>query len=153
MGLRVIDSALRHEMAAVAEQAGCELLDVQFAGSSLRLVVDRPEGVTLSDCEAVSRQVSALLDTVDFGPSRYVLEVSSPGLDRPLYGPRDYRRFTGRLARVTWRGPQGKRSVVGRLEEFSPDGGGRVTVSEERTRERHVIAIEDIEAARLEIEV
>ena len=74
--------------------------------------------MTLADCEHVSRQVSALLDVLDFGTGRYVLEVSSPGLDRQLYKPRDYDRFAGRLARVTFQDPETgkKKTVVARLQ-------------------------------------
>ena len=82
-------------MAAVAARSGCELLEIETRDRLLRLVVDRPEGVTIDDCQAVGRQISALLDVEDFGDSRYTLEVSSPGLDRKLYGPRDYERFQG----------------------------------------------------------
>src|SRR4051795_4542952 len=75
------------EIEAVAQAAGCELVHAELKGGVLRLFVDKPEGVTLADCEHVSRQVSALLDVLDFGPGRYVLEVSSPGLDRQLFKP------------------------------------------------------------------
>ena len=70
------------EIEQVAQAAGCELVHAELKGGVLRLFVDRPEGVTLADCQLVSRQVSALLDVLDFGTGRYVLEVSSPGLDR-----------------------------------------------------------------------
>ncbi|HVT57422.1 MAG TPA: hypothetical protein VHR45_03395 [Thermoanaerobaculia bacterium] len=80
------------------------------------------EGVSLADCERVARQVSALLDVLDFGAGRYLLEVSSPGLDRPLYRPRDYHRFLGRRARVTFEEPgaHSKKTVSGRLAELHP---------------------------------
>lgn len=151
---REIDSGLRRELASVAEQAGCELLDATFKGRILRLVLDRAEGVTLGDCETVSKQVSALLDTIDFGPGKYVLEVSSPGLDRKLYGPRDYQRFSGRTVRVTWRPPgEAKRTLVGRLEGFRSDCGGRVTIVDPTTKQCHRIGLDEIEVARLEIEL
>src|SRR5689334_21983574 len=88
---------------SVASSAGCDLLHAEIKGGVMRLILDRPEGgVTLTDCEHVSKQVSHLLDVLDFGSGRYVLEVSSPGLDRQLYRPADYERFAGRLARVTF---------------------------------------------------
>src|SRR3954468_1088259 len=94
------------ELEAVAQAVGCELVHAELKGGVLRLFVDRPEGVTLAECEQVSRQVSALLDVLDFGAGRYVLEVSSPGLDRQLYRPPDYERFAGHLARVTYEDPE-----------------------------------------------
>src|SRR5262249_59688792 len=126
--------------------AGCELVQVEFKGGVLRLVLDREAapgsdggegdgapGVSLEDCALVSRQASALLDVVDFGPARYTLEVSSPGLDRPLYRPEDYARFSGRLARVTVEAPGvKKRTVIGRLSGFDPADGGKVTVTDEK---------------------
>ncbi|HRU10899.1 MAG TPA: ribosome maturation factor RimP, partial [Thermoanaerobaculia bacterium] len=114
-----IDAELVAELESLAAASGCELVHCEFKGGVLRLFIDRPDGVTLEDCEHVSRQASALLDVADFGSSRYTLEVSSPGLDRQLYRPRDYQRFAGRRVRVTYR-PEAaearKRTVVGRLE-------------------------------------
>src|SRR4028119_2256248 len=95
-----------------AEGAGGERVHAEVKGGALRLFLDKPEGITLSDCEHVSKQVSAYLDVVDFGKSRYVLEVSSPGLDRQLYKARDYERFVGRKGRGTLDDPEtGKRET------------------------------------------
>ena len=135
------DVAAEAEFSAIAHDVGCELLHVEFKGGSLRVFLDRPEadgGVTIDDCQAVSRQISALLDVHDFGKKRYTLEVSSPGLDRELYNPRDYHRFTGHLVRVTFfeegdDGRRGKRTIVGRLEGLatataeSANGNGEVS--------------------------
>ena len=73
----------------------------------LRVQIDRPgsaataeESVSVEDCARVSRDLSAMLDVEDLLPVAYTLEVSSPGLDRPLRGPHDYRRFTGRHAKI-----------------------------------------------------
>lgn len=152
----VVDDDLERELAAVAASAGCELVHAEFRGGILRLFIDRPEGVTHADCELVSKQVSALLDVLDFGTGRYVLEVSSPGLDRQLYRARDYQRFVGRKVRVTWFGSEGKRTVVGRLEAFEPAGGGTAKVAEEghggAGGATHEIPLSDIAQARLEVE-
>jgi ribosome maturation factor RimP len=150
-----IDERLHEELSAIAEGAGCELAHVEFKGSLLRLVLDRTDGaVSVDDCALVSRQVSALLDVVDFGPGRYTLEVSSPGLDRPLWRPADYSRFTGRLARVTFTTAEGaKKTVVGRLAGYDEhaDGGAKVTlqVGEELLE----LPLARIVRARLEIEL
>ena len=151
---------LQPELAAIAESAGCELVHVEIKGGILRLFLDKPEGVTLADCEHVSKLASAWLDVVDFGQSRYVLEVSSPGLDRPLYRARDYPRFVGRKVRVTMDDPATgrKKTVIGRLESFdlaegAPEGDARVVVVAEPKGERHEVSLRDIRQARLEIEL
>lgn len=152
---------IEHEIAEIVEASGCELVHAEFGGGVLRLFIDRPErpgGVDLGDCETVSKQVSALLDVVDFGSGRYTLEVSSPGLDRRLYDLRDYRRFAGSLARVTFREPESgkKRTVVGRLGELrEPDGPGgpEVAIDLVERNETLVLPLEAVEVARLEIEL
>jgi len=117
---------IRPEIESIARASGCELWHAELKGGTLRLFLDKPEeGVTLSDCEYVSKLVSAYLDVVDFGKSRYVLEVSSPGLDRQLYRPDHFERFVGHKARVTLEDPVTgrRRTVVGRLEAFErPEG-------------------------------
>jgi ribosome maturation factor RimP len=86
-----------------------EVLLVEVSGSTLRLFIDHPEGVTLALCERVSGQLNEYRD-------RYSLEVSSPGLDRPLTKPQHYSRFLGRHARVRLRDARdGHRSVTGEL--------------------------------------
>jgi ribosome maturation factor RimP len=148
------------EIEAVAQAAGCELVHAELKGGVLRLFVDKPEGVTLADCEHVSRQVSALLDVLDFGPGRYVLEVSSPGLDRQLYKPRDYERFTGRLARVTYEDPETgkKRTDVARLQGLhraagEPEEKARVLLEDGSTGEVRELPLSNVKLARLEIEL
>jgi ribosome maturation factor RimP len=83
------------------EQLGFELFDLRFfqagARSILRITIDSPEGVTIGDCERVSNELSIFLDAENFSPDRqYNLEISSPGIDRPLKTERDYRRIIGR---------------------------------------------------------
>lgn len=105
---------VRNAAVRVAESYGLEIFDVQFRreayGMVLRVQIDRPgraataeECVSVADCSHVSRDLSALLDVEDFVPVAYVLEVSSPGLDRPLRGKGDYERFSGRRAKVVMR--------------------------------------------------
>lgn len=149
-----IDPSVEAELAAVAAAAGCELVHLERKGATLRLVLDKPEGVNLSDCEAVSRQASALLDAYDFGTGRYTLEVSSPGLDRPLYRPDDFERFLGRLARVSFRPAEtgARRTVIGRLTSFNRESG-EVELVETTTRQSVLVPLAAIEAARLEIEL
>ncbi len=158
-----ISPELARELAAIAAGQGCELARVEFKGGVLRLILDRLEGgVNLADCEAVSKQASALLDVTEFGDRRYTLEVSSPGLDRELYGPRDYQRFQGRAVRVTFLEPEGgaKRTVTGRLSAFrpgeGPEGdapGGVIEVVPVEGRDTLEIPLDRIKLARLEIEL
>jgi ribosome maturation factor RimP len=98
-----MDEGLEREVEARIESLGYELVELEHAGSKarpiLRIRIDKPgsdNGVTLDDCAQVSRELEAFLDqTPDLG-ERYVLEVSSPGVERPLVKRRDFERFTGR---------------------------------------------------------
>jgi ribosome maturation factor RimP len=98
----------------IAAAHGLEIFDVQFrreaSGMVLRVRIDRPgpaataeECVSVADCVDVSRDLSAILDVEDIVPTAYTLEVSSPGLDRPLRHADDYRRFAGRRAKIVLR--------------------------------------------------
>ncbi len=123
-GMMYHDAAVSEELdrkfAGIAESVGCELVHAEFKGKVLKLTIDRPQGVTHRDCELVSKQVSALLDVEDFGSGRYLLEVSSPGLDRRLYRSSDYERFLGKKVRVTTIDPESgrKATVVGTLAGY-----------------------------------
>jgi len=105
----------------VTADRGFELVDVELkraaGGQLLRLYVDRPgSGIGLEDLQSVSEEVSAILDAEDPIAGRYTLEVSSPGLDRPLRGEPDYRRFVGRLAKLASYEPvEGRRHWTGRI--------------------------------------
>ncbi|MDH5511786.1 MAG: ribosome maturation factor RimP, partial [Gammaproteobacteria bacterium] len=92
-------SELRQLLEPGVSAMGFELVDVEVAGShhnpTLRVYIDSPRGVNVDDCASVSRQLSALLDVEDPLPGHYTLEVSSPGLDRPLVKPEDFRRYIG----------------------------------------------------------
>jgi len=92
-----------------------------FNESELRVRIDRPEGVTLADCERVSKSLSALLDQADPFPTRYELEVSSPGAERPLRNLEEYRRFIGRRANVRYRLGDSEQVAEGRLTAVSDD--------------------------------
>jgi ribosome maturation factor RimP len=97
---RIRDAAER-----AARTAGVEVVDVEWKIGKqrfLRVYIDKPEGVSHSDCQAVSEQLGVLLDVEDLVPGpRYILEVSSPGLDRKLTRAADFERFVGRLARIS----------------------------------------------------
>lgn len=103
------NAEIDHEVEARVEALGFELVDIRWGGSarrpSLRVRIDRPgstpgHGVTVDDCAQVSRALEPWLDEREDLPERYVLEVSSPGVDRPLLRDRDYRRFRGERVAV-----------------------------------------------------
>lgn len=154
MSQTALDANLEAEFAAVAAGEGCELVHVDYRQGRLRVFLDRPQGVTLDDCQTVSKQLSALLDVSDFGNDRYLLEVSSPGLDRELYGPRDYERFRGHQVRVTYFAgePKAKRTIVGRLEDFQAEAG-EISVREQPAGVLVTIPLHDLKKARLEPEL
>ena len=96
---------IREEAERITQRYGLEVFDLTFSregrGWVLRLTIDNPVGyVSIKDCELVSRELERWLDTEDPIPHRYYLEVSSPGLDRPLREEKDYVRFVGSVAKV-----------------------------------------------------
>lgn len=130
-----------------------ELVDVEFRrearGWVLRLYLDKGGGVTLEDCREVSDQVSDLLDVEGLIDHPYHLEVSSPGLDRPLKTPEDYVRFAGRLARIQTAAPiGGQRRFHGRVEGYRE--GSVILHAQGSTL---LIPFEAIVKARLEVEL
>jgi ribosome maturation factor RimP len=110
------------EAQLAASEPDVEVLLAEAAGDTLRLYIDHPDGVSLALCERVTQQLAAVRE-------RYALEVSSPGLERPLTKPEHFRRFVGRRARVRTRGAhEGRRSFTGELLGATDDG---VTVAAE----------------------
>ena len=145
----------------VARSYNLEIFDVQFrresAGWVLRIFVDVPwdsstaadASPTIEDCEHVSRDVSAILDVEETIDHRYTLEVSSPGLDRPLRSPTDYRRFTGRLVKIVVSEPvDGQKHFEGRLAGLEQNS----VVIETRPGKRQLIPLPLVTRARLEVE-
>ena len=159
-----MNADLVQQVRAVAERVagsyGLEIFDVQFrreaAGMVLRVQIDRPgpaapaeESVSVEDCARVSRDLSAVLDVEDVVPMAYTLEVSSPGLDRPLKRAADYERFAGRRAKLVMReAVDGQTYFKGRL------GGvdGRHVIIDTDQGRRHLVPIEIITRANLEVE-
>jgi ribosome maturation factor RimP len=118
--MAVADSTLRALLQPVVEALGCELwgIELQTGGKRklLRIYIDREEGIGVEDCERVSRQSSSVLDVEDVINGEYVLEVSSPGMDRPLYELSQYERYTGEDISLKLRFPyDGRRNFKGRL--------------------------------------
>lgn len=119
-GMREQISGLDELIRPSVEAMGYELVGVEFlspgSGGTLRIYIDGATGITVDDCERVSRQVSSLLDVEDPIPGAYTLEVSSPGLDRPLFTPEHFQRFAGETVKIRLEIPmEGRRKLKGRL--------------------------------------
>jgi len=115
---------IREAAERAARAAGVEVVDVEWKIGKqrfLRVYIDKPEGISHRDCEAVSEQLGVLLDVEDLIPGpRYILEVSSPGLDRKLTKASDFERFAGRLARISTAQPvENSTFFEGRLAGYS----------------------------------
>jgi ribosome maturation factor RimP len=136
---------IREIAARVAASYGLLIDDVSMrrvgGQNVLRVTLDRPgpaataeESVSIADCANVSHELGTILDVEDLLPASYTLEVSSPGLDRPLRQPDDYRRFAGRLAKIVTREPINRQTAfAGRLRGvegdevlFEAEGGKQV---------------------------
>jgi ribosome maturation factor RimP len=174
-----VSTQLIDRIRAIAERVagsyGLEIFDVQFrresSGWMLRIFLDLPYdehapvsprlngsapaeevGVTIEDCANVSRDVSAILDVEETIDHRFTLEVSSPGLDRPLRGPRDYRRFAGRLAKiVVAEAVDNQKHFAGRLIGPAENVQDAVVI-ETTPGKRHVIPFSLIRRAHLDVE-
>ena len=133
--MAVMAEALEQEIERRVEALGYELVELERAGSKgrpiLRVRIDRPggaargEGVTVDDCARVSRSLEEWLDTDETVSDRYLLEVSSPGIERPLVRARDFERFIGRevAIKTSQKLPNGSKRVEGELIGFDTAAG------------------------------
>ncbi len=144
------DSPLTLLTRGVVEPMGFELVGVEFfqrggSGATLRVYIDHERGITLDDCTAVSHQLSGVLDVEDPLPGQYDLEVSSPGLDRPLVFPEHFSRFARSRVRIRLIDKiDGRRKLEGVLSGFA-DGNVKLR-AEERDWD---IPMASVESARL----
>jgi len=136
------------------EEEGMELVDIEYKMGKgrgiLRLYIDKPEGVKIDDCERVSKKIDPILERSDIIGGHYFLEVSSPGLDRPLKKEKDFKRFIGRLIKVKTFSPiDNQKRFVGTLKDYKEEV---VTI---KTKEEKLIQIpmKNIVKANLEIEI
>ena len=160
MGAETVVDKVRTIAERVAGGYGLEIFDVQFRreapGMVLRVQIDRPgpasreaDSVSVGDCANVSRDLSAIFDVEDVVPTAYTLEVSSPGLDRPLRGLDDYRRFTGRLAKIVMREKvDGQGFFKGKIAGVE----GRDVLIDGDDRRTHRVPLDVITRANLEVE-
>jgi len=133
----------------LVEDLGYELVGIEHHSNPKNPVVvvyiDRPEGIAIEDCERVSREVAALLDVEDPIPGHYNLEVSSPGVDRPLFNVEQFARFVGEKAAVSLFAPQqGRRKFKGEI--LAAEGE---TVTMDQDGAEVVLEMENIAKARL----
>ena len=120
-------------LAPIVDSKGFELVDVEYVKEGgtwyLRGYIDKPGGITVNDCETVSREFSEKLDEKDFIEDSYIMEISSPGLDRPLKKEKDYQRSLGRLIEVrTYRPIDKRKEFCGILKAYDAD---TVTIEED----------------------
>lgn len=138
----------------VALSNGLEIVEIELKGGGksrmLRVFIDKPSGVTHEDCVSFSREVGTILDVEDVMPGgSYVLEVSSPGLDRKLVRPADFERFIGSQVKISTRQPvDGNRHFEGRLESFTE---GRLTLDLRRPSKK--AALDANASKKLEVEL
>jgi ribosome maturation factor RimP len=158
---------IREAAERVARTEGLEVWDIEWKVGKdrfLRVFIDKPEGVSHADCQAVSEQLSVILDIEDLVPGpRYTLEISSPGLDRKLLKAADYERFVGRLAKIWTNEPvaagEGARPsnyLEGRLAGYA-DGKVRIELEKSSkkdgdTKELIELSFENIRKANLVVE-
>ncbi|MFP3874061.1 MAG: ribosome maturation factor RimP [Thiohalophilus sp.] len=131
--------ALDYELVGVEHQT-------QGKHSVVRVFIDSEEGVTLADCERVSHQISGVLDVEDPIRGRYNLEVSSPGLDRPLFTPEHYSRFAGEKVKLRLRqAVEGRRKLVGRIDKVE----GEIIHITDDAGQTYELTVDEIEKANL----
>ncbi len=139
-------------LAPIVESRGFELVDVEFVKEAgcwyLRGYIDKPGGITVNDCEDVSREFNERLDEEDFIEESYIMEISSPGLDRPLKKEKDYQRSLGKLVELrTYKPLEKRKEFCGILTAYDEE-----TVSVEEDGEIRIFSKKDIALIRLAIE-
>jgi len=149
-----IEAKVRSLAEAVTERLGFELVDLEYrrepAGWTLRLYIDKMGGVGLQDCERMSREFGTVLEVEDPIPHRFNLEVSSPGLNRPLGKASDYLAANGKLVRLVTNQPfDGQRHFTGRLISVQPAGDSLVLRLRDDTGKEHEIGLGQVAKGRL----
>jgi ribosome maturation factor RimP len=121
-----IEAGVQRIARLAADEFKVEFVHAEVLGSkrnmTVRVYIDKPGGVTLEDCSAVSKRMESVLDADDFIPSAYLLEVSSPGLERELYGIDDFLRFKGHRVKVKLANPlDGQKVFIGTIADAAAD--------------------------------
>ena len=145
-----VSDKLQALLAPLVEDLGYEFVGIEYQSNPknrlIRLYIDRPEvGIGIEDCERVSREVSAMLDVEDPVSGQYALEVSSPGIERPLFTGAHFARFVGEMAKVMLAVPMdGRRKFKGLIV-----GADEQQVVLEVDGERYTLTVADIQRANL----
>ncbi len=147
-----LKTKLKEIIVPIITPMGVELDDIVLRRMKsrvlLKVVIDKESGVTIDDCARVSRDIEAILDVEDIITSSYVLEVSSPGLDRPLRTPEDFKKFSGKMARViTYERIENQTFFLGKLVEA---GDANIVILLAKNK-KVAIPYKDISKARLEV--
>jgi len=153
--IKEIVDRVKELLLPILEEGGFELVDVEFVrepvGWVLRIYADRPEGgITISDCQWISERIGTLLDVEDLIPHAYNLEVSSPGLDRPLRTQRDFERHVGIVVKIKTHEPMdNQRNFKGEVVSTSENG---VTIHDVSRNANVEIPYENIKSARVDVD-
>jgi ribosome maturation factor RimP len=147
-----IEELVQEYAEPITNELGLELVDVEFVKEGadwyLRVYIDKPEGVDVEDCREVSHKLNETIDAKDPIPQAYYLEVSSPGLERPLKKDKDFEKYQGKLINIkTFTAINGNKSFVGHLVGLKDDG-----VEIDIKGEKLVIPRDKASSIRLEIE-
>ena len=153
-----MNETLEALVASEIKPLGLELFELKFGGSRARPVLDvrvereGGEKVSVDDCAAASRAIETRLDAEDFGGGRYVLEVSSPGIERPLRNAKDWKRFVGRSAVVTANvagDPAGRRTDEVEIAAVEGDNGEEIVIVRNERGDERRFPLAAVEKARL----
>jgi len=141
-------------VAPVLLEHGAEPVDIQFVHENgqwvLRFFLDKPGGIKLDDCATISDHIGRILDAADIIKQRYSLEVSSPGINRPLKKEADYQRFVGERVDVTLYAPlNGRRHFKGKLQSINAG----IVVVEETPQQTFALPLVDVAKAKLDPEI
>ena len=154
MEFRSTEGRIREVAAKAAADCGVEFVHLEIAGTKrnqiVRIFADKPGGITIEDCSNVSKAVEAAMDADDFMPAAYVLEVSSPGLDRELYSLADFEKFAGKLAKLKMKPDfEGSKALNGRIVKVE---GTEITF-DDRTTGEITFPYESVAKANLKIDI
>lgn len=149
-----IEEGIRRIATDAAATSGVEFVHAEVLGSkrnlTVRVYIDKPGGVTLEDCSVVSKRMEAVLDADDFIPSAYLLEVSSPGLERELYSIADFTRFVGQRVKVKLKSPvDGQKVFIGQIASVE---NGEIAI-EEKTRGTVTFPHSEVVKANLRVDL
>lgn len=149
-----LTAKLREIISGVVEKQSLELVKVDFIGTpkkpTLRVFIDKPKGISHADCVNVSRAIEEVLDAREIISDAYILEVSSPGLERELYSLQDFQRFAGNLAKVKTKKPiDGQKNFSGRIIGIE----GEMILFQDKTNGEVRFTFEEVVKANLEVDL